>query len=167
MGLRSIDPFQQAKKFLGHPKAVNIISESGLYDLIMRAQKANPKAREFQNWVTGTVLPAIRKDGRLHPRRGEARHGWDVHALAPCMPRTPLARSVSRTRGSPEMTETASAGPTPTVVMWLPTSTGSTTTSSEISTRYEKPAIQIWIALCFKRLAPSAPRPTVRSAPST
>lgn len=38
-----------------------LISESGLYKLIMRSDK--PKARAFQNWVTGTVLPSIRKDG--------------------------------------------------------------------------------------------------------
>lgn len=45
----------------GKPNAV--ISESGLYTLVMRAQKANPKAREVQEWVTGTVLPTIRKTG--------------------------------------------------------------------------------------------------------
>ena len=37
------------------------VSESGLYKLIMRSRK--PEAKKFQNWVTGTVLPAIRKDG--------------------------------------------------------------------------------------------------------
>jgi|GEM_PF-6970342 Prophage antirepressor len=38
-----------------------IISESGLYKLVMRSDK--PEAREFQDWVTREVLPAIRKDG--------------------------------------------------------------------------------------------------------
>lgn len=38
-----------------------IISESGLYKLIMRSDK--PEARQFQEWVTRDVLPAIRKDG--------------------------------------------------------------------------------------------------------
>lgn len=38
-----------------------IISESGLYKLVMRSDK--PQARSFQNWVTRDVLPAIRKDG--------------------------------------------------------------------------------------------------------
>jgi prophage antirepressor-like protein len=37
------------------------VSESGLYKLVMRSNK--PEAREFQNWVTREVLPAIRKDG--------------------------------------------------------------------------------------------------------
>jgi prophage antirepressor-like protein len=39
----------------------NIISESGLYKLIMRSDK--PEAKAFQDWVTRVVLPAIRKDG--------------------------------------------------------------------------------------------------------
>lgn len=40
---------------------VLIISESGLYKLIMRSDK--PEARKFQDWVTREVLPAIRKEG--------------------------------------------------------------------------------------------------------
>jgi prophage antirepressor-like protein len=40
---------------------VTLISESGLYKLIMRSDK--PDAKKFQNWVTKVVLPAIRKDG--------------------------------------------------------------------------------------------------------
>ncbi|WP_416369046.1 Bro-N domain-containing protein [Tritonibacter mobilis] len=42
---------------------MKIISESGLYKIIMRSDK--PEARAFQDWVTGTVLPAIRKDGKF------------------------------------------------------------------------------------------------------
>lgn len=38
-----------------------IVSESGLYKLVMRSDK--PEAKAFQDWVTGTVLPSIRKDG--------------------------------------------------------------------------------------------------------
>jgi len=38
---------------------LKVISESGLYKLIMRSDK--PEAREFQDWVTREVLPAIRK----------------------------------------------------------------------------------------------------------
>lgn len=37
------------------------VSESGLYKLVMRSDK--PEAKDFQNWVTKVVLPAIRKDG--------------------------------------------------------------------------------------------------------
>ncbi|MBG0846643.1 hypothetical protein H3222_15610 [Pseudomonas chengduensis] len=38
-----------------------LISESGLYKLIMRSDK--PEAKAFQDWGTRVVLPAIRKDG--------------------------------------------------------------------------------------------------------
>lgn len=43
----------------GH--GLSIISESGLYKLVLRSDK--PQAKPFQNWVTQVVLPAIRKDG--------------------------------------------------------------------------------------------------------
>lgn len=45
----------------GPGKPITLISESGLYKLIMRSVK--PQARAFQDWVTRVVLPAIRKDG--------------------------------------------------------------------------------------------------------
>nr|UVX48254.1 MAG: antirepressor protein KilAC domain [Bacteriophage sp.] len=44
----------------GNPNKT-IISEPGLYKLIMRSRK--PEAREFQRWVTHEVLPSIRKHG--------------------------------------------------------------------------------------------------------
>ena len=46
----------------GQPRKFNIISESGLYALIIRSNK--PEAREFRKWVTAEVLPAIRRTGR-------------------------------------------------------------------------------------------------------
>lgn len=42
-------------------KAPLIVSEPGLYKLIMRSRK--PEAKAFQRWVTHEVLPAIRRDG--------------------------------------------------------------------------------------------------------
>lgn len=39
----------------------NIITESGLYAVILRSDK--PNAKEFRKWVTSEVLPAIRKTG--------------------------------------------------------------------------------------------------------
>lgn len=47
--------------FVGRTPSVTVISESGLYKLVMRSDK--PQARLFQDWVTRDVLPAIRKDG--------------------------------------------------------------------------------------------------------
>lgn len=44
----------------GNPNKT-IISEPGLYKLIMRSRK--PEAKTFQRWVTHEVLPSIRKHG--------------------------------------------------------------------------------------------------------
>lgn len=48
----------------GNPNKT-IISEPGLYALIMRSRK--PEAHEFQRWVTHEVLPSIRKTGGYIP----------------------------------------------------------------------------------------------------
>ena len=45
----------------GRGSAPLIISEPGLYKLIMRSRK--PEAKAFQRWVTHEVLPALRRDG--------------------------------------------------------------------------------------------------------
>lgn len=45
----------------GGPQHMVIISESGLYKLIMRSNK--PEAEPFQTWVTSEVLPSIRTTG--------------------------------------------------------------------------------------------------------
>lgn len=42
-------------------RAPLIVSESGLYALILKSRK--PEARKFRKWVTAEVLPAIRKGG--------------------------------------------------------------------------------------------------------
>lgn len=46
-------------------KAPLIISEPGLYRLVMRSRK--PEAKEFQRWVTHEVLPQIRRTGGYIP----------------------------------------------------------------------------------------------------
>lgn len=45
----------------GGPQQVNIINESGMYQLVFQSRK--PEAVAFCKWVTKTVLPAIRKTG--------------------------------------------------------------------------------------------------------
>lgn len=61
--VRSIDP----KHCLGSSVAgggaqmMNVVSESGLYALIFASRKAEAKA--FRKWVTGTVLPSLRREG--------------------------------------------------------------------------------------------------------
>lgn len=46
---------------IGRRQQAYIISEPGLYRLVMRSRK--PEAKEFQRWVTHEVLPSIRKHG--------------------------------------------------------------------------------------------------------
>ena len=46
---------------LGGAQDMTIINESGLYNVILRSDK--PEARPFRKWVTGEVLPSIRKHG--------------------------------------------------------------------------------------------------------
>ncbi len=53
----------------GNPN-VNIISESGLYTLIIRSNK--PQAKPFRKWVTAEVMPAIRKTGCYQAQQQEA-----------------------------------------------------------------------------------------------
>jgi prophage antirepressor-like protein len=45
----------------GQRRNMLIISESGLYTLIIRSNK--PEAKKFRKWVTSEVLPSIRKTG--------------------------------------------------------------------------------------------------------
>ncbi len=46
---------------VGREQETYIISESGLYTLIMRSNK--PQAKKFRKWVTSEVIPAVRKHG--------------------------------------------------------------------------------------------------------
>lgn len=53
---------REATDALGRRQCANFISESGLYALILGSTKE--AAKRFKRWVTGEVLPAIRKTGR-------------------------------------------------------------------------------------------------------
>ncbi|OMG45664.1 phage antirepressor Ant, partial [Paenibacillus macerans] len=46
---------------IGRQQDTTIISEDGLYDVILESRK--PEARAFRKWVTGEVLPTIRQHG--------------------------------------------------------------------------------------------------------
>lgn len=50
---------------LGRKQQTTIISESGLYAVILRSDK--PLAKPFRKWVTAEVLPQIRKTGAYIP----------------------------------------------------------------------------------------------------
>lgn len=53
---------------IGRKQQVNAVNESGLYHLIFQSRK--PEARKFRKWVTGELLPTLRKTGHyeLKPR---------------------------------------------------------------------------------------------------
>lgn len=55
---------------LGGKQEVSIISESGLYTLILRSNK--PEARPFRRWVTHEVLPSLRRSGVYQLARDDA-----------------------------------------------------------------------------------------------
>lgn len=46
---------------LGGAQMLNVISEAGLYSLILKSRK--PEAKMFKRWVTHDVIPTIRKHG--------------------------------------------------------------------------------------------------------
>jgi len=52
---------ERAKFNLGRQGEATVITESGLYAVILRSDK--PNAKEFRKWVTSEVLPTIRKNG--------------------------------------------------------------------------------------------------------
>ncbi|MFD7871401.1 phage antirepressor KilAC domain-containing protein [Microbacterium sp. NPDC059771] len=45
----------------GQRRAVTIVAEAGMYDVVIRSDK--PEARRFRWWVTHEVIPAIRRTG--------------------------------------------------------------------------------------------------------
>jgi prophage antirepressor-like protein len=62
---------------IGRTQVATFVSESGLYNLIFQSRK--PEAKLFRRWITGEVLPSIRRTGRYEvgqsPARRYARRG--------------------------------------------------------------------------------------------
>ena len=46
---------------IGRQQQMSVVTESGLYALVFKSRK--PEAKAFRKWVTGEVLPSIRKTG--------------------------------------------------------------------------------------------------------
>lgn len=62
--LLGLDEDELTSEFLmsgGQRREMKLISESGLYTLVIRSNK--PQAKPFRRWVTREVLPSIRKTG--------------------------------------------------------------------------------------------------------
>lgn len=110
-------PYREAKQIglqldASRAYGVSIVSESGLYRLIMRSDK--PEARAFQDWGTRDVLPAIRKDGGIpqNPIDGKRMKVGELsgatlngHGLAHRVASSPSIR------GSPDLEEPPSSHP--------------------------------------------------------
>nr|UVM86199.1 MAG: antirepressor protein KilAC domain protein [Bacteriophage sp.] len=64
---------------IGRRQQTYIISEAGLYGLVLKSRK--PEAKEFKRWVTHEVLPTIRKTGGYIPAT-EADSDEDILAKA-------------------------------------------------------------------------------------
>lgn len=70
--VRSLDDDEKGTETIRTPggeQDVTVISEAGLYSLILRSRK--PEARTFKRWVTHEVIPTIRASGRYEVTRRE------------------------------------------------------------------------------------------------
>ena len=56
-GVRQTHTLQTA----GGPQRFTVVSEPGMYEVVIRSDK--PEAVKFRRWITGEVLPTIRKTG--------------------------------------------------------------------------------------------------------
>lgn len=59
-GMRQTHTLQTA----GGAQQMTIVSEPGMYEVVIRSDK--PEAVEFRRWITGTVLPEIRRTGSFN-----------------------------------------------------------------------------------------------------
>ncbi len=67
---------------LGGPQAVNIINESGMYGLVLTSGR--PEARSFLGWVTGEVIPSIRRTGGYEHPAATSAASWHSSGDAVC-----------------------------------------------------------------------------------
>lgn len=59
---------------LGGKQQFTATNESGLYHLIFQSRK--PEAKKFRKWVTGEVLPSLRKNGRYETMKSRMAGGF-------------------------------------------------------------------------------------------
>lgn len=58
--VRQTHTLHRAEGMRGNPN-VTVVSEAGMYEVVIRSDK--PEAAAFRRWITGTVLPEIRRTG--------------------------------------------------------------------------------------------------------
>ena len=66
---------------IGRKQEMTVISESGLYNVVLRSDK--PEAKPFRKWVTAEVLPSIRKTGSYNSVKPNTENSriWRVVSL--------------------------------------------------------------------------------------
>lgn len=72
MSMKALDEEERSKFNLGRQGEANIVSESGMYTLVLRCRDAVNKGsvpHQFRKWVTAEVLPSIRKNGSYEKPR--------------------------------------------------------------------------------------------------
>lgn len=74
----------------GGKQEMSIVSEPGLYSLILRSRK--PEAKAFKRWVTHEVIPSIRKTGS---------YGTGQKTALPFAISTPLADRLAMSSSKP------------------------------------------------------------------
>lgn len=84
---RAVEPLDEDEKgvssihTLGGEQTMLVVSESGLYTLVVRSRAATTPGslqHRFRRWVFGEVLPEIRRTGKY---AGAANDDWDWEAL--------------------------------------------------------------------------------------
>lgn len=70
----------------GKNRAISFVTEGGLYKLVLRSRK--PQAESFVEWVTGEVLPAIRRKGYYSALEADQERQTE-RLLAQCFPKLP------------------------------------------------------------------------------
>lgn len=85
---KAIQPLEDDEKLTrklfasGQNRKMWMINESGLYALILRSNK--PNAKVFRKWVTGEVLPALRKRGYYGVNQARGREKFIDARDIPC-----------------------------------------------------------------------------------
>lgn len=64
VAIEALDDDERAKFFLGRQGEANIISEAGLYSLVLRSNK--PEAKQFSRWVRHELLPQVLRTGNYN-----------------------------------------------------------------------------------------------------
>lgn len=88
---------------LGGEQELLTVSEGGLYTIVLRSRLATTQGslpHRFRKWVTGEVLPQIRRTGQYTPPRAAPPEPFEIDIQhAPLSAKTDYLRMVARLRG--------------------------------------------------------------------